>query len=85
MTVAAGRLDALIFTGGIGENSKSMRENVMNKLGFLGLYIDDQLNAEMRFGKSGIISRSRSPLAMVIPTNEELMIAQDAARLTGLI
>ncbi|MBR6027364.1 MAG: acetate kinase [Neisseriaceae bacterium] len=85
MTVAAGRLDALIFTGGIGENSKSMRENVMNKLGFLGLYIDDQLNAEMRFGKSGIISRSKAPLAMVIPTNEELMIAQDAARLTGLI
>ena len=85
MTVATGRLDALVFTGGIGENSKTMRANVLEKLGFLGLTIDDKLNAEMRFGKAGIITSSQNPVAMVVPTNEELMIAQDAAKLAGLV
>ncbi|MBQ9600557.1 MAG: acetate kinase [Neisseriaceae bacterium] len=84
MTVATGRLDALVFTGGIGENSKDMRAKMIGYLGFLGLQIDDQLNAEARFGKFGIITKSQYPLALVIPTNEELMIAQDAARLAGL-
>ena len=85
MTVATGHLDALVFTGGIGENSKTMRAKVLEKLGFLGLVIDDKLNAEMRFGKAGIITVTQNPLAMVIPTNEELMIAQDAAKLAGLV
>ncbi len=84
MTVAAGRLDALVFTGGIGENSKMMREKVISYLGFLGLFIDDQANAQCCGGISGIISSSGHPLALVIPTNEELMIAKDTARLTGV-
>ncbi|MDO5686353.1 MAG: acetate kinase [Neisseria sp.] len=85
MTVANGRLDALVFTGGIGENAKDMRAAVIGYLGFLGLQIDDHLNAEMRFGNSGIITSSQSPLAMVVATNEELMIAQDSAHLAGLM
>ena len=84
MTVAAGRLDALVFTGGIGENSKTSRAKIVGQLGFLGLQIDDQLNAEARFGQAGIITKSYNPLAMVVPTNEELMIAKDTARLAGL-
>lgn len=84
MTVANGRLDALVFTGGIGENSKSMRERVLNYLGFLGLEVDDALNTEMRFGKAGVISKPAKSVAMVVPTNEELMIAQDAAELAHL-
>lgn len=85
MTVACGHLDAVVFTGGIGENAKDLRARVINQLRFLGLVIDDQLNAEMRFGKAGIITKSMSPLAMVIPTNEELMIARDAAELANMI
>lgn len=84
MTVANGHLDAIVFTGGIGENAKDMRATVLNHLRFMGLQVDDQLNSEMRFGKAGIITKSINPLAMVIPTNEELMIARDAARLAGL-
>ncbi len=84
MTVAAGRLDALVFTGGIGENSRMMRSKVMGYLGFLGLHLDEQANAHCCFGEKGIISSSLHPVALVIPTNEELMIAKDTARLTGV-
>jgi hypothetical protein len=44
MTVAAGGLDALVFTGGIGENSDIIRERVLGYLGFLGLHIDQEAN-----------------------------------------
>ncbi len=84
MTIAAGRLDALVFTGGIGENSKTMRSKVMSHLSFLGLYMNEQANSHCCFGEQGIISSSKHPLALVIPTNEELMIAKDTARLTGV-
>lgn len=84
MTVAAGRLDALVFTGGIGENSQLIRAKVLEYLGFLGLELDEQLNKQACFGQPGIITKSQHPLALVIPTNEELMITQDAARLAGL-
>ncbi|ACY85232.1 acetate kinase [Edwardsiella piscicida] len=78
-----GRLDAVIFTGGIGENAAMVRELTLDKLALLGLEIDDQRNLDARFGKSGVITKDGSRLAMVIPTNEELVIAQDAARLTA--
>ncbi len=76
-----GRLDALIFTGGIGENSSKVRQFTLEKLSLLGFYVDHQLNIEARFGQSGAISRDRSRLVLVIPTNEELIIAQDTFRL----
>ncbi|WP_105213543.1 MULTISPECIES: acetate kinase [unclassified Pseudoalteromonas] len=75
-------LDALIFTGGIGENSDIIRAKVLAHLSFLGWQIDEQRNLAARFGKSGVITSVNSPLtAMVVPTNEEWMICQDAARL----
>ena len=85
MAVAAGGLDALVFTGGIGENSDIIREKVLNYCAFLGFSVDKEANTAARFGKAGVITAADSKVkAVVIPTNEELMIAQDTARLSGL-
>ena len=85
MAVAAGGLDALVFTGGIGENSDIIREKVLNYCAFLGFNVDKDANTAARFGKAGVITAADSKVkAVVIPTNEELMIAQDTARLSGL-
>ncbi|WP_114193121.1 acetate kinase [Edaphovirga cremea] len=78
-----GRLDAVVFTGGIGENAAMVREFAMAKLGLLGLEIDHERNLAARFGKSGFINKEGARPTLVIPTNEELVIAQDAARLTA--
>ncbi len=78
--VPLGRLDALVFTGGIGENSDSLRKKVIDQLGFLGLVLDEKANKETSRGKAGIITSSTKPLALVVNTNEELMIAQDTAQ-----
>ena len=83
MTVATGRLDALVFTGGIGENSVSMRLRVMQHLGFLGVHVDNEANQAMVGGQAGAINAASDVvLTLVIPTNEELMIAQDTYALT---
>ncbi len=85
MAVAAGGLDALVFTGGIGENSDIIREKVLNYCAFLGFSVDKEANTAARFGKAGVITAADGKVkAVVIPTNEELMIAQDTARLSGL-
>ena len=85
MAVAAGGLDALVFTGGIGENSDIIREKVLNYCAFFGFSVDKDANTAARFGKAGVITAAGSKVkAVVIPTNEELMIAQDTARLSGL-
>lgn len=85
MAVATGGLDAVVFTGGIGENSDIIREKVLNYCSFLGLDVDKEANLAARFGKAGVITKADSAVkAVVIPTNEELMIAQDTARLSGL-
>ncbi|MGL5187080.1 MAG: acetate kinase, partial [Plesiomonas shigelloides] len=78
-----GRLDAIVFTGGIGENSALVRELTMKKLAVLGFEMDAEGNLKARFGKSGNSATANSRPALVIPTNEELVIAQDAARLTA--
>ncbi|MGJ8485029.1 acetate kinase [Pseudoalteromonas sp. SYSU M81236] len=76
------RLDALIFTGGIGENSDIIRDKVITQLGFLGLECDEDANLAARFGKEGLISKGQAHAkAFVIPTNEEWVIANDAARI----
>jgi acetate kinase len=80
-TVPLGRLDAIIFTGGIGENSKLIRERVLNLLAIFNFKVDDDLNTAARFGQQGIITKEGSPIAMVIPTNEEWVIAEDAIKL----
>lgn len=77
--VPLGGLDALIFTGGIGENSDVIRQQVVEQLSFLGLEIDESKNLAARFGNEGVITKQQSPCSIVIPTNEEWMIANDAA------
>ena len=85
MAVAAGGIDALAFTGGIGENSDIIRAKVLNYCAFLGFKLDKEANLAARFGKAGVITTADSSVvSVVIPTNEELMIAQDTARLSGL-
>ncbi|MFC0180873.1 acetate kinase [Thorsellia kenyensis] len=81
-TLLDGQLDAIVFTGGIGENSALVRELTLKKLGLLGIFCDDERNLATRFGKSGLITKDSSRLALVIPTNEEWVIAQDTAALT---
>jgi acetate kinase len=76
-----GHLDAVVFTGGIGENSAPIRELTLNRLSLLGFKIDREANLTTRFGKQGIITAKDSTVAMVIPTNEEWIIARDAANI----
>lgn len=75
------RFDALIFTGGIGENSALVRELTSQRLAVFGVQLDTVKNAQLSAGHEGVISVSGSPIVAVIPTNEEKMIAQDAAAL----
>ena len=77
---AMGGVDAVVFTAGVGENSASMRASIMEGLEFLGFKIDPEKN-NVR-GKERIISTDDSKNAiLLVPTNEELMIALDTARL----
>ncbi|WP_437612755.1 acetate kinase [Erwinia sp. V71] len=78
-----GRLDAVVFTGGIGENAAMVRELSLAKLALLGFEVDHERNLAARFGNAGFINKEGTRPALVIPTNEELVIAQDAARLTA--
>ncbi|MDQ0231041.1 acetate kinase [Metabacillus malikii] len=74
-------VDAIIFTAGIGENSSEIRERVLNGLEFMGVYWDPSLNKTR--GEEIFISYPHSPVkVIVIPTNEEVMIARDVVRLT---
>ncbi|MFE1243597.1 acetate kinase [Fictibacillus sp. NPDC058756] len=73
-------IDAIIFTAGIGENSTAVRERVLRGLEFMGVYWDPALN-QVR-GKEAFISYPHSPVkVIVIPTNEEVMIARDTMRI----
>jgi acetate kinase len=73
--------DAVVFTGGIGENSAEVRATICDGLQWLGLELDEERNALHTNGHEGLISRDGSKLAAyVIPTDEELLIARDTAR-----
>ncbi len=77
---AMGGLDALVFTGGIGENSKEIREEVCKEMEFLGIHLDDLKNQNA----DEIISTENSKVkVMRIPTNEELVIALDTAKIVS--
>ncbi|MEG0011081.1 MAG: acetate kinase [Muribaculaceae bacterium] len=72
-----GGVDIIVFTGGVGENQYGVRENVCAPLAFMGVKVDVALNATIR-GKEAIISTSDSKVKVVIiPTDEEYMIARD--------
>ncbi len=73
--------DAIIFTGGIGENAPDIRSRICSGLDWLGIEIDDELNKQTVFGKEGDISKKGTKVhSFVIPTNEELLIARDTLR-----
>ncbi|MDQ1909907.1 acetate kinase [Paenibacillus sp. GD4] len=75
-TAAMDGMDVLIFTGGVGENAAYIRERVCSRLSYLGVKLDQALNA-VRSSEERIISEDCSRVkVMVIPTNEELMIAR---------
>ncbi len=79
---ALGGVDAIVLTGGIGENDTETRKRILNGLGFLGFELDtDKLDAR---GKETILSTPESKVkVIVVPTDEELMIAKDTFGLVG--
>ena len=79
-----GGIDLLVFTGGIGENSVIVRGLVLARLGFLGLAEDPAANAGHGRSAGGRISRPGPVQALVVPTDEELMIARDTVRLIAV-
>ena len=77
-----GGADAVVFTGGIGENAADVRERILHGCAWLGLDLDADANTRMVGGATGPITREGSRLAAwVIPTDEELLIARDTVRL----
>ena len=80
LVVGLQRLDVLVFTGGIGENSAVVRSLVLSRLGFLGLAEDAHANAGHGRETGGRISLAGRVLALVVPTDEELLIARDTVR-----
>jgi len=76
-----GKVDALVFTGGIGENAPTVRSRICQGLESIGLSLDEKRNATMHSGQNGQISTDDSRLhAFVFRTNEELLIARDTVR-----
>lgn len=79
--VELGRVDAITFTGGIGENGANDRSKVCKGLEIMGVHLNEEVNA-IRKPKEKVISTDDSSIkVMVIPTNEELMIARDTKKL----
>ncbi|MDF3811781.1 acetate/propionate family kinase, partial [Rhodopseudomonas sp. BAL398] len=76
--------DALVFTGGIGENSALLRAKTIESLRVFGFTLNREANERTVGGRSGRISRSRRPTAIVIPTDEEGLIARDATAILGI-
>lgn len=74
---AMGGIDALIFTGGIGENADTTRRGVCKGLEFLGIKIDENINTGLRGKEANLSAADSSTKVLVIPTNEELVIARD--------
>lgn len=81
-TAAMGGLDVVVFTAGVGENSALVRRFALDDLGFLGIFLNENKNREMKGGKQGLICFDHSPVKVaVLSTNEELMIVEDTAAL----
>ncbi len=81
-----GKVDAICFTAGVGENDDIIRREVIKKLAPLGVILDEEKNKEtlIRKGKEGIITKEESTIPVyVIATDEELMIARDTFELTA--
>ena len=73
--------DAVVFTGGIGENSWEVRARICDGLQWIGIELEEELNRQHTGGREGLISKEGSrPAVYVIPTDEELLIARDTVR-----
>ena len=79
--VSLGRLGTVIFTGGIGENAPSIRATVVQHLSLFGFELDPERNAVHGARSNGRITRDGERIAMVVPTDEELMIARETIAL----
>ena len=80
--IELGRVDAIIFTGGIGENDIGFRASIVERLTTLGIKLDGAANDSR--GKEVLISSADSPIkVLVVPTNEELVIARDTQEIVG--
>jgi acetate kinase len=78
---AMGGVDIIVFAGGIGENSPESREEICRDMEFLGVAVDPEKNSGLR-SKEAIISHDHAKVkVMVVPTNEELVIAEDTTRI----
>jgi acetate kinase len=82
LAAAIGGLDALVFTGGIGEHAAVVRERVCRDAGWLGVELDVNANEE---GGPRISTESSGVSVWTIPTNEELMIARHTRRTMGMV
>ena len=78
-----GGADIIVFTGGVGENQTGLRANVCAPLGFMGITLDKDVNAKTR-GTETVISTPESKVTVVVvPTDEELMIARDTEKIVN--
>ena len=78
--VAMNGVDAIVFTGGVGENQINIRKGICEKLEFMGVKVDVEAN-NMRGEEKEISTQDSKVKVYVVPTNEELMIAKETARL----
>jgi acetate kinase len=81
LAVALRGLDAVAFTGGIGERSPEVRRGVLAGLGVFGLVEDVAANSDHGLGTGGRVSRAGDRIALVVPTDEEVVIARDTREL----
>jgi len=72
-----GGIDAVVFTGGIGENSDELRHDVCVNMEYLGIELDEELNTKLNRHEGKISKEGSKVEVWIVPTNEELLIARD--------
>jgi acetate kinase len=80
-----GGVDVIVFTGGVGENQTGLRANVIRPLGFMGIKLNEELNATTRGTETVISSADSKVKVVVVPTDEELMIARDTEAIVSAL
>jgi len=83
LTVGLSKIDAIVFTGGIGENSFKVRGKVISNLRVLKIELDEELNAQNGEPETGRLTKPGSIPCLVVPTDEELMIARDTLEIVN--
>ena len=78
-----GRVDAVVFTAGVGENNSLVREKALEGLDLLGYALDRGANREALEGERDVATADSRVRILVVPTNEELLIARDTYRLAS--